>query len=176
MTTAISTRPNQDILATIQDKVLLKEHNHKYSKGTNQITTMTMSTKPNQDIVATIQNKILLKEHTPENLHSLLVTCNPNLTLNDVFDDSIRMQAMRKLMMDIHPSNFPYHEDALGIFEDVQLFYDLTSQKIAESKLQINKRRRRKGNVSPTSVVELVVQCKLSQFNNCFRFLFVHGL
>lgn len=142
----------------------MNAQNHEI-ESINQNMTTAMSAKPNQDILTSIQNKVILKEHTPENLYSLLVTCNPEITLNEVFDDSIRMQAMKRLMMAIHPSNFPYHEDALCIFEDVQHFYDLTNQKIAESKLQINKRRRRKGNVSPTSVVELVVQCKLSRFN-----------
>ena len=112
------------------------------------------------DLLNMVHNKIILKEHNKENLLSLLLLSNPQLTLTDVVDDKHRIQAMQDLMVTIHPSNFSYHEDAQGVFEDVQRFYDLCNKKIMESKESKGRRCGRNRPTSPTSVVDQVVQCK----------------
>jgi hypothetical protein len=127
----------------------------------------TKSMKQNHDFLKSVQNKVILKQSSPENLHSLLLLCNPKMTMKEVLNDSKRVQAMKKLMVEIHPNNFPYYADAQCIFEDIQRFYEMCSQTIATINMNeqdggpksIRKRRRRR-NISPTSVVEMVVQCE----------------
>lgn len=127
--------------------------------------TTAIQKKPSHDFLNVVQNKVILKDHTAENLFSLLLLSNPDLTLDEVMDDNQRVQAMRNLMAASNPSNFPYYEDAQCIFEDIQRFYDLCNQRIAEGKNEdgsksVRKQRRRKRVVSPKSVVDLVVQCR----------------
>ena len=117
------------------------------------------------NILKLVQDRIILKEHTPENLVALLQLCHPEITIDEVVDDNKRILAMKNMMLAVHPNNFPFNEDAQCIFEDVQRFYDLCTKNIADTKGQdgsksVRKRRRRRNVVSPTSVVELVVQCK----------------
>ena len=129
----------------------------------------TLSTKREDlDLLKHVQEKIILKDHTVENLSALLQLCNLEITVDEVMDDNKRMMAMKNMMLAVHPNNFPYNEDAQYIFEDIQRFYDLCTQNIAETKGQdgsksARKRRRRRTGVSPTSVVEMVVQCKFKQ-------------
>lgn len=122
------------------------------------------------DLMKKAHNEVILKEHSAENLLSLLSLCTPQLSIDHIYDDTVRMAAMKKLIIAIHPNNFPYNEDGQCIYEDIQRFYDLCCQNITESKngenqarniftKSVRKRRRRK-NVSPTSVVEMVVQCE----------------
>jgi hypothetical protein len=133
--------------------------------------TTPITKKQNDDLLKEVQNQVILKQHTPENLLDLLLLCNPGMTLEQVLDDNQRVNAIKKLMVAIHPSNYPYNVDAQCIFEDIQRFYDLCCQNIAETKKNDEKgsqrglirsvrKRRRQRIVSPTSVVELVVQCK----------------
>ncbi len=121
--------------------------------------------KQNDDLLKDAQNSVILKEHTPENLLTLLTLINPKITIKQVIDDNERLSAMKELMVAIHPNNYPYNEDAQGIFEDIQRFYDLCNQNILETNQKgglksVRNKRRRRRNVSPTSVVELVVQCE----------------
>ena len=124
----------------------------------------------NNKILQKAHSEVILKEHSVENLLSLLSLCTPQLNIEHVLDDQVRIAAMKKLMVAIHPNNFPYNEDAQCVYEDVQQFYDLCCQTIAKSHEKENQsqnvflksvqKRRRRRNISPTSVVEMVVQCE----------------
>ena len=126
----------------------------------------------NDEILKKAHNEVILKEHSPENLLSLLSLCTPQLSIDHIFDDQLRIAAMKKLMIAIHPSNYPHNKDGQCIYEDIQQFYDLCSQNIADLKNKENnqshqkaflksiRKHRRRRNVSPTSVVEMVVQCE----------------
>ena len=122
--------------------------------------------KQNDDLLKNIQNQVILKEHNAENLHAFLLLCNPGMTRDHINHDSQRIAAMKNVMVAIHPSKYPYNEDVQYIFEDVQRFYDLCCQSMTDDDVKggllksVRKRRRRRP-ISPTSVVEQVVQCKL---------------
>lgn len=86
---------------------------------------------------------------------------------------------MKKLMIHIHPSNYPHHEDAQSLYEDIQTFYDACCQRLsdpkssaynggrseqnAKSKNRRKLRFRRSSNSSPTTVIETVVQFNVRQ-------------
>lgn len=132
------------------------------------------SSRYNDTLLQKAHSEVILKEHSVENLLSLLSLCTPQLLQEHVLDDQVRIAAMKKLMVAIHPNNFPYNEDAQCVYEDVQRFYDLCCQTIAESHDKENQsqnvflksvqKRRRRRNISPTSVVEMVVQCKFFSY------------
>ena len=117
-----------------------------------------------------VQKKIILASPTNENLHELLVLSSPALTLEQVLNDNDRLEAMQKLMVNIHPSNFPDNEDAQSLYEDVQAFYDACCKRMNEpdvvSKVPRSirsKRMRGRNTPSPTTVVESVVQFNVRQ-------------
>ena len=116
-----------------------------------------------------VQKKIILAAPTKENLYELLVISNPSFTLEQVSNDLDRLEAMKNLMVSIHPSNFPDNEDSQSLYEDVQAFYDACCKEIHEptdvkapKSIRANRRRNR-NTPSPTTVVESVVQFNVRQ-------------
>lgn len=126
---------------------------------------MTVKT-PNKikDILEKVQKKIILREATKDNLCTLLSLVHPSITVEDVEDDKERLNAMKELMLQIHPSNFPKNEDAASIFEDVQIYYDSCCKNIMDDRDSggtASRKRRRKTDMN--AIVETVVQFNVRQ-------------
>jgi len=81
--------------------------------------------------------------------------------------DETRVEAMKKLLVNIHPTNFPANEDAHSIYEDLQAFYDSCCAKMNEEPTEGSKTSRmmklRRKTTSPDTVIDLVVQFNVRQ-------------
>jgi hypothetical protein len=98
-----------------------------------------------------------------ENLLLLLEIVSPNITLEQLQNDEDRLKAMKQLLVQIHPSNFPSNEDALNIYEDVQTFYDACCENMTINDGKKLRRRKKSPRALPTSVVDSVVQFHVRQ-------------
>ena len=90
----------------------------------------------------------------------------PELTLQELKNDALRVNVMKKLLVQIHPSNFADNQDAQAIYEDVQTFYDLCCSSMnGENQPGKTERKwlQRRNQKSPNTVVELVVQFNVRQ-------------
>lgn len=117
-----------------------------------------------KDILEKVQKKIILKESNKENLCTLLSLVYPSITVESVEDDKERLSAMKELMLQIHPSNFPTNEDAASIYEDVQVYYDSCCKDITDDRNYggtTSRKRRRKTDIN--AIVETVVQFNVRQ-------------
>lgn len=93
----------------------------------------------------------------------MLQIVSPNITLEQLQNDEERIKAMKQLLVQIHPSNFPNNKDALNIYEDVQTFYDACCEKMTVNDAKKLRRRKNSPRASPTSVVDSVVQFHVRQ-------------
>ncbi len=90
------------------------------------------------------------------------------MDMNDLQHDGKRVAAMKKLMVSIHPSNYPKNEDVQYLYEDVQTFYDACFQRMSEEcdedpKPNNRMKLRFRRTSSPNTVVDTVVQFNIRQ-------------
>lgn len=111
------------------------------------------------------QRRVLMKEHSKENLLHMLQLVAPEMTLQELKNDQLRVTVMKKLLVQIHPSNFTENQDAQNIYEDVQTFYDACCSRMNGEKSGSNQMKwlQRRNQKSPNTVVELVVQFNVRQ-------------
>jgi len=86
------------------------------------------------------------------------------MTMKQLLQDEERLSAMKELLVQMHPSNFPGNEDAQNIYEDMQTFYERAAENISEeSSKQSRRRKKNHPRTSPTTVIESVVQFNVRQ-------------
>lgn len=117
----------------------------------------------NAVLLESVLRRILLKRPNKENLLLLLQLASPQITLQTLNSDDDRIHAMKQLLLQIHPSNFPDNEDALSIYEDVQSFYEACCENLTDNTSKKSRRRKNSPRASPTSVIDSVVQFHVRQ-------------
>lgn len=82
--------------------------------------------------------------------------------IEDILKEEERMRIMTELLIKAHPSNFELNEDADSIFEDLQTFYDRCCENLNDNSKK-KKRKKKQPHVSPTAIVDSVVQFNVRQ-------------
>lgn len=132
-------------------------------KVTSNTSEMILSKKQAAAIILEKVQSEIKQGATLGNLFNILILSTPKLTIDNVINERERLRAMEKLMIQIHPRNFPDNEDAPSIYEDVQVFLETCSKTISKIDRLSLTRKRNRNNVSPTTVVESVVQFNVRQ-------------
>jgi len=76
-----------------------------------------------------VQKAITTQDANFNTLYSLLLLVMPQLKREDMTNKKIRLQAVKELLRQIHPLNFPGEEKAKITYEGLQSFYDRSCER-----------------------------------------------